>query len=67
MKTKTARDIVKKWLIENGYDGLVDCYNECACGICDFAHCEDIISSCEVAKRKNGKLQAVQFDEEGKS
>jgi len=46
--TKT-REAVKKWLTENGYDGLVNAYAECGCEIADLAPCEHNCLECEPA------------------
>lgn len=42
-----CRDIVEKYLIENGFDGLYNPEGECACENNDLAPCDDIIAFCE--------------------
>ena len=34
-----VRDIIKKWLVDNGYDGL--CGEECGCLLDDLMTCEE--------------------------
>lgn len=41
---KTAKQIVKDYLIENGYDGL--CGDECSCEIDDLMACGEFGSDC---------------------
>jgi len=38
-KNLTTKEIVKKWLSENGYDGLFNPDAECACELCDLFSC----------------------------
>ena len=38
-------DIIKKYLKENGYDGL--CFEECCCGINDLMPCNAGCDQCE--------------------
>ena len=45
----TVTEIVKKYLIENGYDGLVDEESECGCLVSDLAPCEEIQGICKAA------------------
>ncbi len=47
----TTKDIVIKFLVENGYDGLCLPDLECGCGLDDFAPCEGIDGNCEPAIR----------------
>jgi hypothetical protein len=43
-------DITKKWLEENGYDGL--CYEECGCELEDFMPCGEPSPRCEAGHRE---------------
>jgi len=40
----TCKEIVEKYLRDNGYDGLTD--GECACGLEDLMPCGDFGSDC---------------------
>ena len=42
-----VRDILIKWLKENGYDGL--CNDLCGCGLEDLICCCDYCAECEPA------------------
>jgi len=44
-----VHEIVKKYLVENGYDGLVDEESECGCLITDLAPCQEIQGICKAA------------------
>lgn len=37
---KTVKEIVKKWLIDNKYDGLCDPDYECGCEVNDLMPCD---------------------------
>ena len=54
----TIKQIIRKYLDENGYDGLCLPDLECGCGLDDFAPCPDGINEeCEPAYRiKNEDL-----------
>ena len=41
-----VREIIKKYLIDNGFDGLFD-PDECACEIADLMPCGEYCGSCE--------------------
>jgi len=41
-------EIVKEYLIQNGYDGLYNTAGECACLIEDLAPCSESCSDCEL-------------------
>ena len=43
-------DIVKKYLNENGFDGLFNEDNECACKADDLAPCGEMSDACEAGK-----------------
>lgn len=43
-------DIIKKYLIDNGYDGL--CCQDCGCGVDDLVPCDDDFSQCVPAYKK---------------
>jgi len=45
----TVREIVKQWLKDNKYDGLVDYEIECGCTLEDFEPCGEIGSECTAA------------------
>ena len=40
-------EIIKEYLIQNGYDGLYNRAGECACLIEDLASCSKSCSDCE--------------------
>lgn len=42
----TLRDIVKKYLEDNGFDGLF-CPDECACALDDLFPCDEPHDDCE--------------------
>lgn len=43
-------EILKNWLVENNYDGLVNLDLECACTVQDLAPCMEISTECETAQ-----------------
>ena len=47
-----AIDIVKKYLKENGYDGLCHPDYECGCDIKDLAPCDSCFADCLVGHKK---------------
>ena len=50
MKTESVGSILRYWLKENGYDGLVNCETDgCGCSIDDFAPGECLHETCEPA------------------
>ena len=58
----TVKEMVKRHLEANGFDGLVQDYRECACLIDDLMTCEDdLIGSCEAGH----KVEAGDIDDEG--
>ena len=40
-------EIIKEYLVQNGYDGLYNTAGECACLIEDLAPCSESCSDCE--------------------
>lgn len=44
-------DIVKRWLSDDGYDGLCDSDNECGCDLDNFMHCGEPSTYCVAAHR----------------
>ncbi len=42
----TVKEIVAKWLKENGYDGLCDYGEGCVCYLNDFMPCSDALNPC---------------------
>jgi len=42
-----VREIVKKYLEQNGFDGLVCQDGECGCILSDVSPCGDMLDSCE--------------------
>ena len=44
---KTVKNILEQYLIDNGFDGLVEPDRECACDIKDLAPCENNCIYCE--------------------
>jgi hypothetical protein len=69
MKTISAREIVLKWLLENGYDGLAG--EECGCSVYDFAPCGCIdLNECVAGHRvrvKTGDFVTKPGKRRGKS
>lgn len=47
----TVREIVRKHLQENGYDGLVNGEVECGCGLDDLEPCGQVSGECKAAYR----------------
>jgi len=43
----TLKEIVTKWLKENGYDGLCEVMTECGCGLDDLMPCGEPKEDCE--------------------
>ena len=44
----TVREIVKKWLVDNGYGGLVNDMSDCGCEVDDLMPCDsEGCESCE--------------------
>jgi len=43
----TVREIVEKYLEDNGYDGLYNTDKECACSLSDLIPCCDGFHDCE--------------------
>ena len=46
-----VEEIVGKWLVENGFDGLFNADGECACEIGDIAPCCEISGDCQAGHR----------------
>jgi len=46
---KAVRDIIREYLVANGYDGL--CSEECGCGLDDLMPCEYGIQHCVPAEK----------------
>lgn len=47
----TVKDILKKWLTDNGYDGLVNPHGECGCEASDLVPCDSRCDTCQPAHR----------------
>ena len=48
-----CREIIIKWLHDNGHDGLCEPDTECGCGLDDFAPCGDgPYPKCKAAKAR---------------
>ena len=65
MKTQ---EILKAWLKENGYDGLVHAELECGCTLQDFISCSDPGEDCKAGMNRLDlcpKETALQTDETG--
>ena len=46
------KEIIKVWLQENGYDGLVDQDGECGCEIADLMPCDEPSPYCMAGHKK---------------
>lgn len=46
---KTVKEIVKEYLIANGYDGLINVDTECGCGVDALEPCGEMNSECQAA------------------
>jgi len=53
-KTIRVSKIIKKYLRENGFDGLCNLSEECGCGIDDLVPCDSNPSECEPAYKTMG-------------
>ena len=49
----TIKDIIKKYLVDNGYDGL--CNEECGCGIAEMPACCGPFDECQPAYKVQDK------------
>jgi hypothetical protein len=47
----TVKDIVKEYLIANGYDGLVTDLEECACDVSDLIPCCEPCELCQAGHK----------------
>jgi len=47
MDKMTGADMVKEWLRDHGYDGLVN--GDCGCSLDDFMPCEECCCHCKSA------------------
>ena len=54
-------DIVKKYLDENGYDGLYSDY-ECACLKDDLAPCGEMNMDCRAGYKQKCKIKNCEYD-----
>jgi len=48
----TVKEIIVKYLKENGYDGLCHVDSECGCEISDLIPCSELNDSCETGYKK---------------
>ena len=55
MKTPTVKEILKIWLVDNGYDGLWNPSWECGCLLSDDLPCDQCPGDCEAAYRQRGE------------
>ena len=58
----TVKDIIKEYLINNGYDGLFSSDTECACTIKDLNACDERCDDCEpgyLQKTPCGRLSNI--------
>ncbi len=52
LQSLEVREIVKHFLFQNGFDGLVDCYGECGCELDDLMRCNCSCIECLAAYQK---------------
>ena len=48
--------IVKKYLRDNGYDGLVQEFSECSCELSDLCPCDNDFGMCEPGYKIPGSM-----------
>lgn len=49
-----VKEIVSKYLVENGFDGLFNFDEECSCGLDDLCTCDAEIADCQSGYRLPG-------------
>jgi len=55
-------EIIRKWLNENGYDGLVDTNGPCGCNLDDFMPCGgEYVAECRAAYKQPCKRDPKAF------
>lgn len=54
MTDNSVLEIVKKHLVDNGFDGLYNADSECACEINDLRPCDDDMSYCKPGYKHTG-------------
>jgi len=58
----TVKDIVEKYLRENGYGGLFEEYGECGCELGDLAPCGDMNEKCQAGYKVNCTVECEHED-----
>lgn len=53
MKNLSVEEIVKAWLLANGYSGL--CNDDCGCEIADLMPCGEVFGDCQAGYKKKCK------------
>lgn len=63
----TVREIVREYLIANGYQGLAYCedYDGCGCGLDDLIACGESCHNCKPAYKVEWENCALRSEEEG--
>ena len=62
-----VKDVLEKWLGENGYDGLVNTEGPCGCSIGDdFIECDALCPECEPAYKHKANCKECEDICDGK-
>lgn len=52
----TCEEMIKEYIIKNGYGGLVNVEGECGCPLDDFMPCGESCLECEAAYKHKDKV-----------